>query len=129
MTTRTSHPSLWSAFGRAPITSPRPPVFAHGPHSDATMRTFSGAGGAPGAPSSGGVVTGFDLPHPPLRHLPRLELVVDAIEAEKVLVHAPGGVGHRGAGAHDERPVARLHEHELAGRLVERAADEPVRRG
>ena len=52
MTTRTSSPRSPSAFGSAPITSPRPPVFANGAHSDVTKRTFIGAGCRAGARSS-----------------------------------------------------------------------------
>src|SRR5262249_28338937 len=103
MATRTSHPSLCRAFGSAPITSPRPPVFAHGEHSDATTSTFSGgtgnrvrrrlderSRGVDAVVEMGkDVVPGFDLVHPLLRHPTCLNVVVDAIEAEEVLVHAP----------------------------------------
>jgi hypothetical protein len=41
---RTSTPRRRSAFGSAPTTSPRPPVFANGAASDDTNRTFSGRG-------------------------------------------------------------------------------------
>src|SRR5262249_41630793 len=49
-------------------------------------------------------------------------------EAEDVLVHPQGGVRHGRPGAHDERPIAALHEQELTRRLIERASDEPVGR-
>ena len=44
ITTRTSMFSARSAFGSAPATSARPPVFANGAHSEATNRTFNGGG-------------------------------------------------------------------------------------
>src|SRR5262249_1002305 len=73
------------------------------------------------------VVLRFDLSHPPFRHPARPDLVVEAIETEEMLVHAPRGVGHGSTGPHDESPVAALHQHELAGSLVEGALEEPVR--
>src|SRR3546814_8532506 len=41
---RTSTPSAAKAPGSAPTTSPRPPVFTKGTHSEATKRTFIQAG-------------------------------------------------------------------------------------
>src|SRR6266481_6941773 len=133
MITRTSTPRRRSAFGRDPITSPRPPVLTNGAHSDVTKRTFSGAATGREPPwvaasrcvdpiveMGEDVVRGLDVRQPWLTHLTRRQLVVETVEAQDVFVHPAGGVGDRRSGAHDERPIARLHEHEFARRLVER---------
>src|SRR5262245_12937122 len=106
MTTRTSSPWRRSAFGSAPVTSPRPPVLANGAHSDVTKSTFSGAATGPPLPSRAAsrcvdpvvqmredVVLRFDVREPALRHPTRLELLVETGEAQDVFIHAPGGIG------------------------------------
>ena len=50
-----------------------------------------------------------------------LQAVVEAVEARDVIDRRLRRVLHRRAGAHDEGPVARLREHHLARRLIERA--------
>src|SRR5215813_1283859 len=141
MITRTSSPWRRSAFGRAPITSPRPPVLANGAHSDVTKSTFSGTATGPELPSRGvsrcvdavvqlreDVVLRFEVREPALRHPTCLEFLVETGEAQDVFIHSLGGVRNGRPGAHDERPVARLHEHELARGLIERPRGEPVGR-
>src|SRR5262245_45681672 len=123
------------------MTSPRPPVPAKGAHSDVTKRTFSGTGMGRVSPWRAAsrrvdpivemweeVVLRFDVREPALSDPRVLQLLVEAVEAQDVLVHPAGGVRHSGPGAHDERPVATLHEHELARRLVEGAGRESVGR-
>src|SRR5579885_2736712 len=115
-------PRRASAFGRAPTTSPRPPVLANGAHSEATKSTARE--GDTGPQRSGGVeavvevredvVARLDLREP--RHIdpPAAELLEEPVEAQDVVVHAPGGVRHGAPRAHEDRPVAPLREHELA---------------
>src|SRR5215813_10691327 len=112
MMTRTSSPCRESAFGSVPITSPSPPVLANGAHSDVTKRTFRGppriaASRCVDAVVEIGedVVPGLDVGEPRLVHAPGLQVVVETVEAQRVLVHPAGGVGDRRPGAHDERPV------------------------
>src|SRR5262249_27898569 len=140
MITRTSSPCRRSAFGRAPTTSPRPPVLANGAHSDVTKRTFNGgtAGAPPWLAASRRVgaivqlwkevVLRLDVREPRLGDPILRQLAVETVEAQYVLVHPAGGVRHGRPGAHDERPVAALHEHELARRLIESARGERVGR-
>src|SRR5215813_13683967 len=140
MITRTSSPCRRSAFGRAPTTSPSPPVLAKGVHSDETKRTFNGstAGAPPWLAASRRVdpivelweevVFRLDVREPLFRDPILRQLAVETFEAQDVLVHPAGGVRHGRPGAHDERPVAALHEHELARRLIERARGERVGR-
>src|SRR5215472_13424400 len=121
------------------MTSPRPPVLAKGAHSDVTKRTFSrtGTGRAPPWRAASRrvdpivelreeVVLRFDVREPALGDPSCLELVVETVEAQDVLVHPARRVRHGRPGAHDERPVATLHEHELARGLVEGAGRESV---
>src|SRR5665213_2572571 len=128
-----------SALGSAPATSASPPVFANGAHSEATKRTFNGAGTDlwigflarlnqrpstsvyPVVQVRENIVPRLDVGQPGLAQLGGPQIVVDLVELEDVLVDALGGVGDGGPGLHDERPVARLRQHQLAGRLVERA--------
>src|SRR5215831_16456639 len=128
MTTRTSIPSARSALGSAPATSANPPVLAKGAHSDETNRTLRMAAGP--ARSAGvdmvvdlreNVVPRLDVRQPTLVHLCGTQIVVELVELQDVLVNALGGVGHRGPRPHDERPVARLRQHQLSRGLIERA--------
>src|SRR5581483_6736775 len=131
MTIRTSMPSRRRAFGSAPTTSPSPPVLANGAHSELTTRTFSGTASRrvdAVVHVRKDVVLALDVGEPRLADGSSAEVVVEAVEAEDVLVHPARRVRDGRPGAHDEGPVARLREHELAGGLVERAPDEPVRR-
>src|SRR5215468_4221955 len=133
MITRTSSPCRRSAFGRAPMTSPRPPVLAKGAHSDETKRTFNeGTAGAPPWRAASRrvdaivelweeVVLRLDVREPRLGDPILRQLAVETVEAQDVLVHPAGGVRHGRPRTHDEGPVAALHEHELARRLIERA--------
>src|SRR3954449_8182442 len=59
---------------------------------------------------------------PALVELLPLQLIVQLGEAEQVLARAPDRVVDHRAGLHDEGPVARLREEELAGGLVQGAA-------
>ena len=52
----------------------------------------------------------------------RAHLVVEAREAQQMVLGALGGVVARGAGLHEKGPVARLREEKLAGHLAQRAA-------
>jgi len=56
----------------------------------------------------------------------RGQLAVEAAEARQVRFYAIAGVLHRRAGLHDEGPVARLRQEELARALVERAPRDVV---
>src|SRR5262249_46725073 len=106
MITRTSSPCRRSAFGRAPMTSPSPPVLAKGAHSDETKRTFNGgtAGAPPWLAASRRVdaivelwkevVLRLDVREPPLGDLILRQLAVETVEAQDVLVHPAGGVRH-----------------------------------
>src|SRR5436190_10673448 len=144
--------SARSALGSAPATSARPPVFANGAHSDATNRTFSGDAGTRrrwgGWPSvSASVYAIVDVRE---NIVPRLDIrepldsctvvggglqlvcpqvVVDLVELNDVLVDAPGGVRNRGPGLHDEGPVGRLRQHQLARRLIDRSGDQWIGAG
>src|SRR5262245_41980385 len=141
MITRTSSPCRRSAFGRAPMTSPRPPVLAKGAHSDVTKRTFNGAGTAGAPPWIAAsrcvdaivdlweqVVLRLDVREPRLGDSTVLQLLVEPGEAQDVLVHPAGAVRPRRRVAADSRPVATLHEHELARVLVEGAGRESIGR-
>src|SRR5450432_273046 len=75
------------------------------------------------------VVARLDVGEPALVDLGRPDVVIELVELQDVLVDAPRGVRHGRAGLHDEGPVGGLREHELAGRLVERALRERIRRG
>ena len=52
----------------------------------------------------------------------RLHLIVEPIEAQNVIFGAAHGVRNRGAGLHDEGPVAGLSQEHLTGRLVKSPA-------
>ena len=58
-----------------------------------------------------------------------VDLVVEAVEAQDVVLGALDGVVHHGAGLHDEGPVAGLREEQFAGGLLERALGDAVRVG
>src|SRR3954451_24252052 len=137
MTTRTSIPSARSDFGSAPATSANPPVLAKGAHSEATNRTLRMAAG-PTSESAGvdmvvdlreNVVPRLDVGEPALVHLGAAQIVIELVELHDVLVDALGGVRHRRPRPHDERPVARLRQHQLARRLIERPGGERIGAG
>ena len=67
------------------------------------------------------IVPAFDLAEPALVDLVVLDLLVEVVEVEHVDLRALHGVLDHGAGLHDEGPVARLGQQQLAGRLVEGA--------
>src|SRR5512137_903131 len=134
MTTRTSMPRSRSARGNAPETSASPPVLANGAASEVTKRTLrrrSGSvirsGRVDAVVDTGeDVVLPLDVRDEGLVQLASLEILVEPGEAQHVLVHPTGGVGDRGAGGHDEGPVARLREQQLTRGLVERAPLQPL---
>src|ERR1044071_9585364 len=106
MTTRTSTPHRASAFGSAPTTSPRPPVFTNGAHSEATKRTFSRR--LRSRREDAVVQLGEDIV-PPLQvpelgfvHGAALERVVEPIELDDALVEPPRRIRDRRPGLHDE---------------------------
>src|SRR5512137_35537 len=135
MTTRTSMPRPRSARGSAPETSASPPVLANGAASDVTKRTLrrrSGwiirSGRVEAVVDAGeDVVLPLDVGDEGLVQPASLEILVEPGEAQHVLVHPARGVGDRGAGGHDEGPVARLREQQLARGLVEGAPFQALR--
>src|SRR5688572_24164206 len=139
ITTRTSMPSARRSFGNAPATSARPPVLANGAHSDATNRTFSGAGTRGWGDLSASVdvvvdvredvVAALDVGELAFVYARRAHVVVELVELDDVLVDALGGVGNGRPRLHDERPVRRLRQHQLARRLIERARRQRVGAG
>src|SRR3954454_19435938 len=96
-------PRRASAFGKAPMTSPRPPVFENGAHSDPTKSTLSGWGMAYRAVLGGveaivhirkNIVLRLEVRKPRLAQLAAHEIVVKPVELEDVRVGAPLGIGH-----------------------------------
>src|SRR5262245_10171606 len=115
-------PSGRSALGNAPTTSARPPVFANGVTSEATKRTFSGAGAVIPKRSARvnsvvhvgeDVVAPLDVRQPALVHAGAPHILIELVELQDVLVDAAGGVGHRRPRLHDEGPVTGLGQHQL----------------
>src|SRR5450432_1742405 len=97
------------ALGKAPNTSPSPPVFEKGAHSDPTKSTLSG-GGMEWALLRGveaivyiweDVVFRLDVGKPPLVHVTSQEIVVDPSKLQDMRVGPALGVRHRGACSHD----------------------------
>src|SRR5262245_19507352 len=101
MTRRTSMPRRRSARGRAPATSPRPPVLANGAHSETTNNALSGGAAirrdeGNGVPASGrvhavvdvreDVVAGLDRLEPLFAHRAGVQVVVQPREVPDVLV-------------------------------------------
>src|SRR5258707_14983390 len=100
MTTRASMPRRESALGKAPRTSPRPPVFENGAHSDPTKSTLSGWGMASLllrcveaiVHIGEDVVLRFEIAEPALAHLASQQIVVDTVELKDVRVGSALGV-------------------------------------
>ena len=64
----------------------------------------------------------LDLFEPRLIDFVFLELLVQVVEVQHMHLGPVAGIFDYGAGLHDERPVARLRQHQFARRLVETAA-------